>query len=64
MKKLISFILLITFTFFNSFGQSNNNNFFTIERIEKGEYAIPLIKSEQHPEVANRVNQIIQMSQV
>jgi len=64
MKKITFLVLLTTIFCFNSFGQSSGSNYFTIERVEKGEYAIPLIKSEHHSNVANKINQIIQMSQV
>ena len=42
----------------NCFG----NSYFQIERIEKGSYAIPLVSNIEHPEIAEKINQFIQMT--
>ncbi|HEX3006361.1 MAG TPA: hypothetical protein VHO90_01965 [Bacteroidales bacterium] len=38
--------------------------YFEVENITKGDFSLPLIKSSKHPEVAERINQIIQMTTV
>jgi hypothetical protein len=57
-KQLLFFILI------NISLRSLAIPYFEIESITRGAYSLPLVKNSKHPEVAARINQIIQMTTV
>ncbi|HTO17280.1 MAG TPA: hypothetical protein VLZ83_16060 [Edaphocola sp.] len=63
-KYRLIILILSSITLNLHAGTSNTESYFLIERIEKDAYAIPLIKSENNPEIASKINQVIQMSLV
>ncbi|MDC1107007.1 hypothetical protein OAT16_09895 [Prolixibacteraceae bacterium] len=65
MKKLSQTLTLVVLCCYATLGRSSSSiPYFTIKEIASQYYSIPLILSKNHPEVAKRINQTIQMSEV
>lgn len=60
----IIFWILLSFCLTIYAQTSKQANYFIIEPIAKDAYSIPLIKSDSHPEIADKINQVIQMKTI
>ncbi|MDC1107006.1 hypothetical protein OAT16_09890 [Prolixibacteraceae bacterium] len=62
MKRVLPIMLAIVICLLSTpLDGAEMNSWFVVKTIEKGNYAIPLLVSERHPVIANRINQTIQM---
>ncbi|QZT37926.1 hypothetical protein K5X82_03255 [Halosquirtibacter xylanolyticus] len=62
--RILTLTLLISCAYTPCAWSNNTSPYFTIKRIANKDYAIPLVQSDIHPKVAQRINQTIQMATV